>query len=576
MVSRIVIPLLLSVFCYHTKMVAQDLNLALQPNFFSFAKVVVPAGQGKWLLGGETGQFYGFPSFKPYLVMLDGTGQVLWERRIDNILGTEEGWVSQIIPQKTGNFLVIGEVQGCDYGLPGFMAEYDTLGNQIAFVEHWGAGEIVTQLPSGDLLVGNSGWSNFGRIDLHEGTVWDRQLYASHQFHLKDIVILNEYEAYVLGEKWLFKIDPAEGELIEEKSISNGVDLLVLPARGEILLLSGTNLMKYDANLNLLQTIDLEADVQFYYLKTLGEEIYVVGRNAIHETTIKVLDEELRSIRTFTPFDRYHLVNDLAIQQEEIIMVGNEIAKDYQGEVRMHYRALPYQLYGSHIFLQTFDRLGQKAPNPLDVALVGIAVDGPPQIENLGYECQGLAFSAVSIKIENTGTETIQSLALNSRFNRCQAICQSAFTYHYPFENLNLAPGSSLSLPIGDFSAPGVPQDSDIELCFWLSLPNHKSDQIGANDMLCQSFIINGLTEINSSFQVNLFPNPVHDQLRIGFEAPLVRQVEGAIFNVLGQRLQVFTFLKGSQRKELELSMLPSGTYFLKIGEYQKKFIKAN
>lgn len=576
MVSRIVIPLLLCVFCYHTKTVAQDLNLALQSDFFSFAKVIAPAGNGKWLLGGETGQFYGFPSFHPYLLMLDEAGHILWERRIDNILGTEEGWVSQIIPQKTGNFLVIGEVQGCDYGLPGFIAEYDTLGNQITFMEYWGPGEIVTQLPSGDLLTGNSGWSNFTRTDLSEGFVWDRQLYASHQLHLKDITILNEYEAYVLGEKWLFKIDPTEGELIEEKSISNGIDLLVLPTSGEILLLTATNLIKYDANLNLLQTIDLEADVQSYYLKALGGEIYVVGRNAIHETSIKVLDEELHSIRTFTPFDRYHLVNDLAIQQEEIIMVGNEIAKDYQGEVRMHYSALPYQLYGSHIFLQTFDRLGQKAPNPLDVALVGIAVDGPPQIENLGYECQSLGFSSVSIKIENTGTETIQSLALNSRYDRCQAICRSAFTYHYPIENLNLAPGESISLSIGDLSAPGVPQDSDIELCFWLSLPNHKSDQRGGNDMLCKSFVINGLADMESSFQVNLFPNPAHDQLQVDFEEPLVRQVEGAIFNVLGQRLQVFMCLKGSQRKELDLSTLPSGTYFLKIGEYQKKFVKAN
>lgn len=574
MVSKKVLPLLLYLlfFCAGTQ--SQNLNLALQSDFFSFAKVVVPAGENKWLLGGEVGRFYGFPAFNPYLVMINGEGDVLWERRISNIQGTEEGWVSHIFPQKDGTYLVAGQVQGCDYGLPGFIAEYDEQGNQLSFTEAFGVGDVVTFLPNGDLLTGNRDWGNFGRVDVAEGFIWEQQLYFSHQFKLRDLVLLDAANVYALGERWLFKIDPEEGEILLDIPLDDGKALLASAEEAALFLLTANHLEKYDSALNLIQAFPLADQVDFYLLKSIEEKVYLVGRNESNETLVQVLDHDLNPIRNFSTFDRYQLVNDLASQEGELLLIGNELAKEHNGSPNLHYTQWPYTLHGSHIFSQSFDSLGQRATNALDVALAGIEMSGNPSIEDLGYDCQSISFSSVSVKVENTGTEAIQSLSLNSRFDRCQGICRSAFTYLYPFENLNILPGQSVLLPLGNISAPGIPQQGEVELCFWLSLPNGKTDNRGANDMFCQSLMINSSRDLNPSFEISLYPNPATDRLQVDFKSPLEDDFYGELFNLLGQRIQTVVIPKGSVASSLDLSHLAAGTYLLSIGEYTARFVK--
>ncbi len=574
MVLKKVLPLLLCLLISRTSTQSQDLNLALQSDFFSFAKVVVPAGEDQWLLGGEIGRFYGFPAFNPYLVMINGDGEVLWERRISNTLGTEEGWVSHIFPQKEGTFLVTGQVQGCDYGLPSFMAEYDQQGNQLSFTESYGVGDVIAFLPNGNMLSGNRDWSNFGSVDLAEGLIWEQQLYFSHQFKLRDLAVLDATNAYALGESWLFKIDPNEGEMLVDIPLDDGKALLALEEEEALLVLTGNDLRKYDADLNLVHTFPLSDNTDFYLLKAIDEKVYLLGRNENKETVIQVVDNKLNPIRNFTTFDRYQLVNDLAFQEGELILIGNKLAKDYTGTPNLHYTQWPYSLHGSHIFSQSFDSLGQRAANPLDVGLAGIEMSGNPSIEDLGYDCQSVGFSAVSVKIENTGTETIHSLSLNSRFNRCQGICRSAFTYLYPFEDLNLLPGESVLLPVGNISAPGIPEQEAVELCFWVSLPNGKTDNRGVNDMFCQSLIINSNRDLNPSFDISLYPNPASDRLRVDFKSPIANDLRGELFNVLGQKVQTVIFPKGSTGQSLDLLQLTPGTYLLSIGEYTTKFVK--
>ncbi len=574
MVSKKVLPLLLYLLFSCAGTQSQDLNLALQSDFFSFAKVVVPAGEDRWLLGGEIGRFYGFPAFNPYLVMINGEGEVLWERRISNILGTEEGWVSHIFPQKEDTYLVTGQVQGCDYGLPGFIATYDKQGNQLSFTETFGIGDVVMFLPNGDMLTGNRDWGNFGRVDVAEGLIWENQLYFSHQFKLRDLAMINATNVYALGERWLFKLDPEEGEILLDIPLDNGKALLAVEEEAALFLLTENHLEKYDSALNLLQTLPLADEIDFYRLKSINEKIYLLGRNESNETLIQVLDHDLNPIRNFSTFDRYQLVNDFAFQEGELILIGNELAKEHIGSPNLHYTQWPYMLHGSHIFSQSFDSLGQRAANPLDVAVAGIEMSGNPSIEDLGYDCQSIGFSSVSIKIENTGTEVIQSLSLNSRFDRCQGICRSAFTYLYPFENLNLLPGQSVLLPLGNISAPGIPQEREVELCFWVSLPNGKTDNHGANDMFCQSLMINSSRDLNPSFEISFYPNPATDRLQVDFKTPLEDDFRGELFNVLGQRIQSVAIPKGSLGTSLDLSLLDAGTYLLSIGEYTARFVK--
>lgn len=575
MVSKKMIPILWWYWLIAASpLLAQDFNVALQADFFAFANVIVPAEDDQWLIGGEIGRFYGFPAFGPYLVMLDKEGNVLWERRIGNILGTERGVVSKIMPTETGSYLVIGEAMGCDYGLPGFLAEYDREGNQLAFKEYYELGQLAVQLPGGDLLTGNPGWSNFGRVDLEEGLVWEKQLYFSHQFRLKDLAISGEGSAFALGERWLFKIDPDEGEILVDIPIQAGVQLLSLENQAGIWLLQKQKLQHFDANLVLLEEVLLADNVDYYDVQAQHGVFYVMGRKVEGETALHVFDQQLNPIRQLTVLGRQLITRDIAYQNGKLLLVGNKIAGELQGELQAHFSELPFNLRGSHIFLQSFDTLGQNGYNPLDVALAAINFVGSPAIEDLGYACQSLRYAGVEITVENTGQETLQQLSLNSRFDRCQAICGSAFTYYYNFDNLNVAPGEQITLPVGDISAPGIPQEEEVELCFWASLPNGKVDKQGANDMICQPLIISDNSTPTTRFSLRLFPNPALDRIHIDFGVPLASDQPGQIYNSKGQLLSNYFFYQGTAMQEIDISQLSPGAYFFRLGEKGQRFVK--
>lgn len=575
MVSRTIIPFFLCCWLFGLSFLsAQNLNLALQSDFFSFANVVTPVQEDKWLVGGEIGSFYGYPMFHPYLAMIDAEGNLIWERRITNILGTERGAVNKIIPTKTGTFLVIGEASGCDYGLPGFIAEYDEEGNQLSFKERFEVGPIAVQLSSGDLLTGTPDWSNFGRVDQDEGLIWEKQLYFSHQFRLRDLALSADESAFALGERWLFQVDPEEGEILVDVPIEKGVKLLSLEDHAGIWLLQQNKLQRFDSDLNLIEEISLNANTEYYAMQELKGEIYVIGRDMNQETAVQVFDFELNSIRNFTTMDKHFLVKDLAYRNNELLFVGNKMAGDFEGSVNMYYGELPFRVKGSHIFTQSFDTLGQRANNPLDVAISGLLFQGTPAVEDLGYNCQSVTFSAVEVKVENTGQEILDKVSLNSRFNRCQGICQSAFTYFYTFEDLNLAPGESVLLPVGDIQAPGIPQAEEVELCFWISTPNGKIDSQGANDMSCQRLLINDVPEVDQSSWLRLFPNPTKGKLHLDLGTGLTSNQIGQIYDALGRLIKQHNFVQGISIQTIDVSELPEGTYYLKLGEHIKSFLK--
>lgn len=575
MVSRTTIPFFLCCWLFSlSSLSAQDLNLALQSDFFSFANVVTPVQEDKWLVGGEIGRFYGYPIFHPYLAMIDDEGNLIWERRITNILGTERGAVNKIIPTKTGTFLVIGEAAGCDYGLPNFIAEYDEEGNQLSFKERFEVGPIAVQLSTGDLLTGNPDWGNFGRVDPDEGVIWEQHLYFSHQFRLRDLALSTDEKAFALGERWLFQIDLEEGEILVDVPIEGGVKLLSLEDQAGIWLLQQGKLQRFDGDLSLLEEIPLNANTEYYAMHELNDEIYVIGRDLNQETAVQVFDFELNNIRNFTAMDKHFLVKDLAYRGNELLFVGNKLAGDFEGSVNMYYGELPFRVKGSHIFTQSFDTLGQRASNPLDVAISGLLFEGTPTVEDLGYSCQSVTFSAVQVKIENTGQEVLEKVSLNSRFNRCQGICQSAFTYFYTFEDLNLAPGESILLPVGDINAPGIPQAEEVELCFWTSLPNGKIDNQGANDLNCQRLLINDTPTIDNNYNLHLFPNPAQEKLHVDFEFGLLTDHVGQVYDALGRLVKTYNFPKGTTFETIDISRLSAGTYFLKLEGLSKRFVK--
>ncbi len=102
-----------------------------------------------------------------------------------------------------------------------------------------------------------------------------------------------------------------------------------------------------------------------------------------------------------------------------------------------------------------------------------------------------------------------------------------------------------------------------------LSTSYYRLRQIDNNGKETLSKVISVANKGNSKLKVS--PNPVSNMLIIETDVDLVRNETNTfhIFNLLGQQV-----LMGKMAQRIDVSALPQGTYFLKVGGEQVKFIK--
>ena len=87
----------------------------------------------------------------------------------------------------------------------------------------------------------------------------------------------------------------------------------------------------------------------------------------------------------------------------------------------------------------------------------------------------------------------------------------------------------------------------------------------------------NELTEVS---EVNLFPNPVNELMRVDFDLDQAMQLQVEVFNATGQRVQqlgVENYNMGRNQLDIDASQLSNGVYFLRIfnadRELNRRFI---
>lgn len=74
---------------------------------------------------------------------------------------------------------------------------------------------------------------------------------------------------------------------------------------------------------------------------------------------------------------------------------------------------------------------------------------------------------------------------------------------------------------------------------------------------------------------VSVFPNPAQSQITASFQFPPMKLVNVVIFNHLGQRVLVDERLVNDQL-EIDVTALPAGMYYLKVGKSVARFLKVN
>ncbi len=90
-----------------------------------------------------------------------------------------------------------------------------------------------------------------------------------------------------------------------------------------------------------------------------------------------------------------------------------------------------------------------------------------------------------------------------------------------------------------------------------------------SNESCAQPWACVGLEELSSS--LNVYPNPVNDKINIETE---LNAVEITIYTIYGQQVYNEQFTINNSQLMIDVADLTSGTYFIKVNEIIKKFIK--
>lgn len=176
-------------------------------------------------------------------------------------------------------------------------------------------------------------------------------------------------------------------------------------------------------------------------------------------------------------------------------------------------------------------------------------------------------FNNVQCKFKNTGLIPISEFKIKLRYNNCSFICSSEQILTYKVENINLLPGESMDYLLPPFTI--VDQDDGpgekFELCAWIVEPNQQPQSIISNDYACAKVdIISAVNEPGSDqVQMNIQPNPIHEWMHVKFEG--ISSVQGQInlINLLGEVMYSETTTLGVEEYDISMHNYPGGMYII-------------
>ncbi len=561
----------------NTTLKAQSLNHAYQPSMLSFASELLVVDDNRFLIGGQIGAFMGYPSFSPYLRMVDANGATLWQENVNNITGTELGEVLSLQVTEEGNILAAGVVMGCDYGLPGFIAEYDTLGNQLSITEVWEMFKFC-QLPDGSLGV----LSTYGvvkQFDPAEGVVWETNLWMPGElFESKDIIFGPDNHLYILGEDQLVKMD-LDGNIVDQFGLVGGQALIADTNTDHILVLTSSRLFKLDTDLNSLDELALGNEGSFQQMLIEGTDFYLLGRTPSERPMVAKVSDNLTIDQSFTLLDPHFIFYDFEIANNKLVYVGDELPDPYDSEqeVNVYNRTLAHR--GSNIFLYSTGLDGTPTALNDDAAILDVnyqdlQLDTIGQCGITGNDAGTATWSNVKIIVQNQGSTTLESVTLNTAFTPCSFICPTRANFRRTFENLLLAPGESVVLDWGTLQVQGIPFDELTELCFWTSLPNGQMDGDHTNNLACADITIDTRDVVQNPEYLILSPNPVNDQLRIQLMDNEVLPESYRMVDLTGKTILENTWPNGQDILEVTVEGYPTGVYLMQINTRSQALIQ--
>jgi hypothetical protein len=197
-----------------------------------------------------------------------------------------------------------------------------------------------------------------------------------------------------------------------------------------------------------------------------------------------------------------------------------------------------------------------------DAALTGISAPQPPTgMDFPGYYL--IFFDSVAVTLKNEGTDTLHHVTINAILGKEVFICQVNYSYQQTFYDLNLPPGASRQLYLGELVQYGnFVLPAQTQLCFWTTLPNDSLDLDRTNNSTCQSFnVIVNAPEPPPTVSLQISPNPASDAFTLNWSSDVNARALARLFDAAGR--QVIETQVSSGQWVFQRGQLPAGLYNL-------------
>lgn len=477
---------------------------------------------------------------------------------------SDETYFRDIKPTQDGNFIIGGNISGCDFGISsGLILKInpngDTLWTRLINPQELGViadnqCRSVAELPDGKVIfVSDTTLYAFNSTGDSLFTFLSNEHFTTISGGFDSTILCGNQQGLIILN--------SSGQLINQLYFISPVGYISLLQDSTALLLTSNTLIKIDSNFNILNQLDLST-INFSNADVLVESGTIWLRKS-QDSAFAALDLNFQLINSFSTLASSVNSNSFSVADTTIMVGGTEL------DVK------------NHCYLKTYSTSGNTTYYSSDLALTDVGFDTayvthpsslPANVYELIFVCR--------LTITNTGTDTIHSFYANAEsylFGPC-----GYFKYWKEFNNLNIAPGQTTSIAIDTLNEYGmyIPHfPFTYQFCSWVSCPNNKPDRNPSNDYLCDTIVYEapvGISEIQNENPVHIYPNPFVSEITIQFSDENGIGSEYEIYSIYGKKV-----LSGpcyDNENNINLSSLSSGVYMINIHgqkfSYSGKIIK--
>ena len=338
-------------------------------------------------------------------------------------------------------------------------------------------------------------------------------------------------------------------------------DLVDVLVEDVIWVATQTKLYKLDDTLSMLDSLNVSGSFEeVYQLTASPSEIYVQGK----------AENQIGMLTVQKDFSESSLQGDIFLNRSLVKPLNG----GWKGATQIPTEKIPQNTLSFYVPLE-----GKVETNEsIDIAIRDFSITAAranelTPIEGVGTLAREVTFDFL-LELENQGVETIEKFIyeipeLNSTF------CISGLVEK---KNLSILPSERLKLN-GQIFLSSIFTNQSIEFCARALVPNAQLEANVSQNVLCDSVLVERLIVSRDRELlegVSIFPNPVKNKLRIGYEGVFSRYMTVSIFSSLGVLMEEFPL--STQKMEITLSTYPQGLYFIEVrrnnSSYWQKIVK--